>query len=271
MTRAYSFLSALGPDMSSAEEKRYEDVLAMMGAGTRMKKTFRSRLASLDTELVRLVEERFSDVPLLRIHDVGASTAITSVELLERLAAIRPTAVHATDRYDYLTAVDAGPGMTVFFDVDGHPIQFAFGKWGLTVTRRHPRRALSRLLSERARRRLADGQRISLFHPKALALAEVNPHFTLGHYDLFVPNGARYEVVRAMNVLMEKSLSPDDINVSSPEKISEGIASLSDQVVDGGLLILGRRDDVTIFAKSGDRMMPILTLGEGYALADLVR
>jgi hypothetical protein len=205
-------------------------------------------------------------VPVLRIHDVGASTAITSVELFQLFSGMRPTAVHATDLYDFLTAVDVWP-MTVFLDAEGRPVQFAVANLGLAVTKRRPRLALSRLLADKALRRLSGGRRISLFHPKARALAASDPHFTLGHYDLFLPNDARYEIVRAMNVLLARSQSSEKFGM---DKIAEGIASLSDQVTDGGLLILGHRDDVTIFEKNDGRMVPVLTLGEGYPLANLV-
>jgi hypothetical protein len=261
--RAYSFLSRSDAEMSPAEERLYEAALLAMSGGTRTKKTFRSRLAQLDTHLAGLVQDRFRDVPLLRIHDVGASTAITSVELFQQFAAVRPTAVHASDRYDFLTAVDVWPAVTVYFDADGQPIQYAVANRGLAVTERRPRRIWSRLFAEKARRGLSGGRRISLFHPKARALAASDPRFTLGHYDLFQPSDARYEIVRAMNVLNPKPLAP--------ERIREGIASLSDQVVEGGLMILGRRENVTIFGKHAGRMTPAFVLGTGYAVASLVR
>jgi hypothetical protein len=261
--RAYSYFSSFGPDMTPAEERLYEAALAVMSGGARMKKTFRSRLAQLDSHLARIVRERFDNVPLLRIHDVGASTAITSVELFQRFAEMRPTAVHASDRYDFMTAVDVWPAVTVYFDADNRPIQFAVAKWGMAVTERNARRKLPRLLAEKARRYLSSGRRISLFHPKARALAASDPRFTLGHYDLFQPSDARYEIVRAMNVLNPKPLTP--------ERIREGIASLSNQVVDGGLMILGRRANVTIFEKTAGRMSPTFVLGTGYPVASLVR
>ncbi|MGE0845912.1 MAG: hypothetical protein AB7L41_06550 [Flavobacteriaceae bacterium] len=250
------------------EDGRLEALYDRMPAGGHsIKRTTRGRMRALDAELVELIDERFAPGIAIRIHDAGASNAITSAELFAAMK--RPRAMLASDLYDHISDVRVGP-FHVTFNALGEPMEVALGRWALKsrgsvlkTVAAAPRAWIVAMARARGRPVV----RIPLFHPEALALAEREAGFRLAHGDLFDPDPGPFEVVRIVNLLGSRNFPLD--------MVRRGLRALSRTLVEGGLLVAGRtRDeedgtpDVTIFARRGDGLVALRELGHGYEHCD---
>ena len=217
--------------------------------------TRRNRFPELDRKLVDDCRERFPEARPLVVHDVGCSSAISSLELFDRLKAQRTVEVHASDLFDRLYLVDVPKeAWTVIFDAAREPLQLV-NRW-FVLSARAPapwRYPVNRLVQRSASRRLVPLARellkrhlsgdaeadviraVSLFHPCAVRRASEGSGFILRLHNRVEPNPVGAHVVRAMNVLTTDHFSP--------ERVREGIRSCAANLLPGGLLVLGRSID----------------------------
>jgi hypothetical protein len=233
----YALLKELPAVLSSDDEAAFEGLLKEMRGGKTSKLTRRNRLAALDEVLIGELGERFDGS--VTIHDMAASSAITSVELYHRLHVLRPVDLLASDFYDAVYFVGSW-----ILNADGKPL------------RRTPLSRLGRIAHG-----LGLSRRVSLFHPAALALARDDTNFRLAREDLFGPSAAQYHVVRIMNALTMKNFPRQDIE--------RAVRAIVPTVRDKGLLVLGQCDeadeqiDATIFVKEGARFSIARQIGAG--------
>src|SRR5690242_16614223 len=94
-----------GP-LTDAEETALETILERMPAGTASKRTYRRRFSALDDILAAEIDRRFEGH--ISVHDMAASTAVTSLELYRLLSKRRPVTMRASDHYDAVDLVHMG-------------------------------------------------------------------------------------------------------------------------------------------------------------------
>jgi hypothetical protein len=115
-------------------------------------------------------------------------------------------------------------------------------------------------LWEAASRRTNSAKRISLFHPKALLLAETNSSFTLVRADFFNLLPQKFDVVRLANVLFPTT------DTSTVEVVLRAAVAA---VADSGLLIIGAMGDYSFLRlRGGDQFSEIGKVGNGFAHKD---
>lgn len=259
-------------------------------AGKIHKTTRRNRFKGLDQEILRLMQTHFAAESTLRVHDVGASSGITSLELWRTLAAWHDTRVHASDYYACLLVVrfaDA-PWATVCTE-DGEPLQFVSERFVLRVTEAESvTRPVNRWLQRRARQLLpqvreilkADAagaalpagssiERIRLWHPECVLACAREPRFTLGRHDIFTPQTPQWHFVRAMNVL-----NPGYFSVDAQRRAAHALAA---GLLPGGILLVGRTREeadattaASFFVKQNGRLRLLLDLRGGAENRDLI-
>lgn len=233
----YSLLKRLPAVLASNDEAAFEALLKEMRGGKTSKLTRRNRLAALDGVLIKEISNRFHGS--IAVHDMAASSAITSMELYRRLFSERSGSFLASDFYD-----------AVYF----------IGPWVLNAEGKPLRRTWLSGLG-RIGHSLGLSRRVSLFHPAALALAREDRKFRLAREDLFAPPPAQYHVVRVMNALTLKNFSRQDIE--------RAMRAIAQTVCEGGLLILGQCDetdehiDATIFVKNRGTLTIARQIGAG--------
>lgn len=291
---AYTLLPELAKiSVTDADEALIERLYRSMRAGTGTYKiTRRSRSAVMDEVLVNLLAERFPATSPIRIHDMAASNAVTSLEMFDCLRQKLDVYVHASDYYDALYIVSlADSAWQVVLDVNLRPLQFVgYGmvlsgyKWeparypinrlAQTIVRR---RVVSRA-TELAARVLREGmetngsgevRRVSLFHPRCIEDARASTRFSLGRDDVFEPAPASYQVIRVTNALTTDHFSLD--------RVRDAIVAVCRNLERGGLLLLGRNADetdgalrATVFVRNGETLVGIRDLAGGYELKDEV-
>ena len=266
----------------TVDERALELIYERMpaGAGTRKRKlTYPGRYRAVDESLQQVIKDAFSPQSRVRIHEVAASNAITSLEMFQKCRSRPNLSVHASDYYDALRVVEVG-NWRVVFDAVGDPVQFINGSLVISGSRPEP----NRYLINRAVRRYAlhfilpkalqllndapgGGKRISLFHPRCLEMAAVEPRFTLGRDNLFAPAPRKFEVIRVMSGLENVSV----------EDTRHAILELSKCLTDSGLLVIGQntgRDSqecgTTIFRETGGRFSVATEIMSGSYLTPLV-
>jgi hypothetical protein len=279
---AFTLLASL----QRSDVLRFEPSLAaiyeQLPGGTQSKRTFARRYGAIDSELASAIEETFRDQRPVRVHDMAASNAITSVELFDALKQRPGLTVRATDYFDRLTIVSLpGSHWRVVFDAEGRALQFIGQRMVLSAVRRERRhlflnRFLRQLLQPRlvprARQILAAGdpdriEVISLFHPIAIERARQEPRFTLGSDNLFDPEPGTYEVIRIMSAFAGY---PED-------QVTAAVGRIASRLCAGGLLTIGRQNratgssPTTIFSQEGDRLLPLREIDGGFELSHAVK
>lgn len=222
------------------------------------KATAPCRLAALDDALQAELSRQVAGGEALAVHDMAASTGITSLELYRKLSSIWPVAMRVSDRFNYVARHRAF-GCDVYFDVLGRPVQCAFGNLGI-YDQRGPLRWALRTIASLARS-APEVDRIALFDPEVLAAQ--GPHFQLASDDLLNPDPGSYQVVRIANALIPQT--------HAAAEIIRALEAIAPIVAPGGLLLVGQwtrsRQAASIFLREGDRFVELRKLGAGYACA----
>jgi len=224
--------------------------------------TYPGRFARLDDVIEREIEGNFGARPV-RIREMAASNAITSLELFERLKGREGgISVYATDFFDAVIVVPVA-GWVVVFDAERRPIQFVGKRLVIPanggIRRRYWfNRLLRKWLVARVLPKAVEGaqllssQWMSLFHPRCLAMAQSDSHFKLGRESILSPDDAACDVLRVMN------LRPLDLTAACK------------LIADKGLLIVGNcfkpSDplDATVFRRRADCFEVLRDLGAGF-------
>lgn len=298
LTLLRELTAAWNPSDEALLDRLYQELVV---AGKVHKTTRRDRFCELDTRLMDDLETRFPDATPLRIHDVGASNAITSLQLFRQLSARRPVHVHASDWFDCLYFVQVrGRSWTTVLDADGEPAQYV--GHGLVLSalrlkntegRRFPvnwliKRWLDRTLLPHARSALAQAlggsvtwtspesrslpratvTRLPLMHPECAAALRTTKAFTYGRHDAFQPTTEVFHCVRALNFL--------NPGYFDPSQVARGVRACALGLLPGGLLIIGRTMDesdghtrATAFVRKGGTLEPVWDLNEGSEIRDL--
>lgn len=228
--------------------------------GKHVKATLSGRFDDLDRLTVEQVELHFPFHRPIRVHDIAVSDARTSVELFRRLSENRPVTMKASDLYDAILRVRLC-GADFFFHATGEPLHLAVGLWAMSM-QSGPWVHLTAPLWPLARRWLGEAQHISLYHPEALRLAEVDPAFELVREDFYNPAPDRFDVVRLANAILPNQ---------TREQKHRVIDALVGNIADGGLLIFGRIRNYSIYLRRGECFVEVAALGEGAVDADVVR
>lgn len=269
---SYALLGDFGEEPSEAEEVAIEEICEQMAGGHSglKRRTWRGRYREVDEVIATEIERFFPIGSSIRIHDMAASNAITSLDLFERLRDCGAS-VHATDHADAVDVVTLPGGRwKVIFDTEGRALQFVGRRVVIDAQRpdrrrfpvnRAMRRALNWAILPRARAVVRTGDRamtarVSLFHPKCLAVARKDGRFTVGRDNLFDPLPGIYDLVRIMGVFR---VLPDSAVVRA-------VRAVSPHVVSGGLLVIGVNDgqETTIFRKVDGGLQPVRDIGPGF-------
>ena len=292
-TLAATALEAMPARPSDAQEALIADIHdSLRGGSQHSRYTQRHRLAALDRRLGETLAEHGAR-QRIRIHDMAASNAITSLELFEHLRDRETVLLKASDYYDRLHVVNVGDRWQVAFDVDQKPIQYIGRRMMVCARRPDPdaptvdtivKPALQAVLLPPALAALQsalDGtrahpvqtdqyQQVSLFHPRCRSEAATNERFELQRDDLFSPAPYRYDVVRVANAL--------STDFMSEAQIIAGVRAVAATIVEGGLLVLGRNAAGgdgpargTIFVLKHDRLVPFADVSGGYQHKEAVR
>jgi len=286
-------LEAMPARPSHAQEVLIADIHdSLRGGSQHSRYTQRQRLAALDRRLGELLAERGARQEI-RIHDMAASNAITSLELFDYLRDREPVLMKASDYYDRLHVVNVDDRWQVAFDVDLKPIQYIGRRMMVCARRPDPDApvidtaikpalqaallppalaALQRALDKTRAQPVQNDQyrQMSLFHPRCRSEAATNARFELHRDDLFSPAPHQYDVVRIANAL--------STDFMSEARIIAGVRAVAATIVEGGLLVLGRNvaggdgpARGTIFVLNRDRLIPLADVSEGYQHKEVVR
>lgn len=268
-----TMLAEFDEELSQRDEAAIEAITCLELNRT----THRHRHSALDDVIAEEIDRNFSPSVTVRIHDTAVSNAITSVDLFDKIKSRPKVTLHASDlMVEYLVIAIPGKRWRVVFDSMKRPLQFVSRRMVIPASRQarrsYPINRLirlylrSRVLPE-ARRQLAlaeasasnNFERIGAFHPRAVALAQRDPRFSLGQADLDVPLPGAFEIVRAMNIFFWET----------PKQVEQGLQGICAPLVEDGLLVIGQNRSTTgenlttIFKRQGRNLIPLRDFGGG--------
>ncbi|MCC6984120.1 MAG: hypothetical protein IT535_12670 [Bauldia sp.] len=277
---AFPLVETFTGTLSESEEEALAFLYGGIPAGPSIKLTWRERLRAIDDIILPEIERRFARERTIRVHDMAASNAISSVDFFEQLAATgRALSYLASDFYDALLVVSLPGGRwRVVFNAEGEPLQIVGRRMVLASAGERKRFPVNRLvhrwaegrLVPKARALLAAGkaERIALFHPEALALAARDERFRLGRENVFEPPRGPFEVVKIVSFLSPHRFDRDTVR--------RALMAITPTIAEGGLLAVGRtqgtgdRLDASLFAREGGRLVWVADVRDGYAYKDVV-
>jgi hypothetical protein len=224
------------------------------------RQTYPGRYLELDEIVAKLAADQFpSNVPI-RVHDVAASNAITSIELYYVLKATQPVNFWASDLNSELIIVNVENSEWSFaFFPDGHWCQARSKDYIMNASERLKRHSrFDRETQENVTKNIARlaleafnegkiAKRVSLFHPRAMQLEQNSSDFHLESADITSLQPDQFDIVRAMIWALPKW---------NEQLRTRALRSLCGSVRDNGLLVIGHGEKcASIFVRSGKRMM----------------
>jgi len=228
------------------------------------KQTNKSRFSDVDPTSLRIIASR----SLSRIHDVGVSSGITSLELRRQLqAAGFEGEMFISDKFARFRINRRGLSTDVF-DSDHNLVCTYLGPivgdsedtWKLPI---------SRLLYLRARKRKfddTDEQGFLLLHPDVLESVNKGD-LRFIDFDVFDnSDDSAFDFVRCMNLL--------NLGYFSTGKILEGLRTLYSSLAPGGVLQVGRThleggNHVTFYARTTDGFERMDVIGDGSEIDEM--
>jgi hypothetical protein len=229
------------------------------------KQTNTQRFAEVDHMSVQLITSR----SLMKIHDVGVSSGITSLELRRQLdAAGFEGEMFISDKFARFWVHRRGAS-TDIFDSDQNIVCSYFGPlvgdsedtWKLPISRLIYRRALKRGFDEK------NEESFLLLHPDVLDAIEKSDIGFID-FDVFENQSERlFDYIRCMNLL--------NLGYFSTEKIMNGLRTLHTCLLQDGILQVGRThleggNHVSFYERTSDGFAPVKTIGKGSEIAHLV-
>jgi hypothetical protein len=235
-----------------------------------------SRFAALDDLFGPFLRARLQGP--CAVLDIGASTGLTTIELVESLEALGAAPqIVATDLFLEAHLVDLAPGLHVLADPEGWPLQYGVGGVGIRSWVRRldyvtlaalPRLLARALLRGRLRRRIAAGTTQPVrMESRALRDRPIR----LVQSDIFEPEPAfrgRFDFIRAANILNRGYFAPDRLRLA--------IGHIRDYCRGPGALLLvvrtgGTRHDGTLFELRPSRRFAVLgRIGRGSEIEPLI-
>ncbi len=248
--------------------------------------SFAQRFVDLDAAALRWMGELFAPEAPIQIQDRAASHCLTSHDWAQRIFAAHSRAeFEASDLILCLYELSLPSGEVYIVEPSGQPLQYIRPPFVLSVRHREPRRyPLNLWLSARARRRFArlrlserwqqseSGpgyrvRRISCVHPRAAALAALDPRFRVRTRSIFEVTPQACDVLRTVNILNRAYFTEDEL--------ASAADAAFDSIRAGGLWIVGRTweedfsNHATFFLRREDTWQVLGRVGNGSEIEQL--
>jgi len=224
------------------------------------KQTKQGRFATLNENAAKYLHDGE-----IKVHDVGVSNGITSLELNQYLAKMGKNAkLTISDKFSRFT-VKKGR-VTKVYDADNN-LMFGY-IFGAVASKNMKTFFISKWLFSMLER-FSDGKdiyTISLFHPMVMNAIEANELKEI-EYDIFTSkNACEYDFVRCMNVL--------NLGYFGSEMNVVGLRNLVDSLKENGLLLVGRtsqngEQNATFYRKEQDRLKVLEHINAGTEIQHL--
>ena len=248
------------------DEKMYSEIITNLRYGhTTGKDTKSDRFADLDNILDLLPDEG------LRIHDVGCSSGVTSLDLKQSLD-IKGKKFLLTISDRFLEVFYIGRTIKYIYDCESNLRQIYFGRilcdnelMGLFFVSRFLFKFLSLFIRKSHQADLLE--RISLVDPQVQNCIDLD-ELEARYYNIFDHDEtSTYNFIRCMNLLNQSYFSD--------EKISVGLSNLIEALEYKGFLQIGRTDidgvnRVSVYQKGVQGLVPILLVNGGSEIQDLL-
>ena len=277
----------VGNDPSDERVSMFEDLtFRLRTSNGTFRTSFAQRFVDLDAAALRWMGELFAPEAPIQIQDRAASHCLTSHDWAQRIFAAHSRAeFEASDLILCLYELSLPSGEVYIVEPSGQPLQYIRPPFVLSVRHREPRRyPLNLWLSARARRRFArlrlserwqqseSGpgyrvRRISCVHPRAAALAALDPRFRVRTRSIFEVTPQACDVLRTVNILNRAYFTEDEL--------ASAADAAFDSIRAGGLWIVGRTweedfsNHATFFLRREDTWQVLGRVGNGSEIEQL--
>lgn len=236
-------------------EDRAEKILEQFMDSRRVfKRTYTQRFPDFDDRVIAIIRDHMQG-PDLNLHDIAVSDGRTAVDFYAALSPLYPGLTYTASDYDPFLSIARWHDMALTFSDDGKILEICRPPFVFTRSAEsrlfYPMNVLIRLYLEIVARRRARayydgtvvGERLQVFAPAAIKLAQDAQNFTLEKYDILTPFAQRYDLIRAMNII--------DVGYFKPAELQRIAEHLRDGLRVGGLLVIGSNQDAGTLVRGG--------------------
>jgi hypothetical protein len=260
------------------------------------KRTYSGRFSEINNFIIEVIKFHFGVEQIISVHDMAASSGITSWEFFEQLEAEKlKIAFVASDYYTHLFFVRLrNHRWLTVLDSDFNIVQYI--GYGFVLTNPEANiyilnnlllKYLNSSVLSKAQKFLyrviknkyeydrfdykeASGsiQRIPLISPKILRNMDVKSNFKFIRHDLFRESEQKVDIIRTMNILNKSHFSE--------KQLLKGIKSIINSLNDKGFWIVGENRDnkesnCTLYIKSDNRLIHLRDFCGGSEMSDLIK
>jgi hypothetical protein len=260
------------------------------------KRTHSGRFLEINNFIIDAIKSHIGVEKIISVHDMAASSGITSWEFFEQLEAEKLKVVFvASDYYTHLFLVRLrNHRWLTVLDSDFNILQYV--GYGFVLTNPEANiyilnnlllKYLNSSVLSKAQKFLyrviknkyeydrfdykeASGsiQRIPLISPKILRNMDVKSNFKFIRHDLFRESEQKVDIIRTMNILNKSHFSE--------KQLLKGIKSIINSLNDKGFWIVGENRDnkesnCTLYIKSGNGLIHLRDFCGGSEMSDLIK
>lgn len=247
------------------------------------RRTHGYRFEEFDADTLRQIKKFFSPDDLLRIHDVAVSDGRTACDFFQKIKrTFKKISYHATDKDTFVRIIRSrrNPKNRIVKDEEGNILQiiwppfvfnipkkenlvlYPINRFVLFLLLKNPQRLVKWLGLENTKE-----EKINIFSHRAERLQREEPSFSLGAYDLANKMPAKYDIIRAMNVINKSYFTENEAAII--------INNLKEGLKDPGILLVGSNKnagspvDGNIFLKKKGRINILSQSGNGAPYKEL--
>lgn len=255
------------------DEKTAERILFQFADGRNVfKRTYARRFPEFDQAAARIIRENFA-TDALSVHDAAVSDGRTAVDFHGTLSPLFSHLSYVASDYNPSLKIVRQGKTAVTFGEDGQVLEicrppFVFNKvkesvlyYPLNAVARAGLKVMAASSVKAYRQGKIKGEKVMLFSPQALKLAQKDPRFTLAQHDILTPFPDRYDVIRAMNILDPAYFADDELRVAGAH-VHKGLK-------EGGLFIAGSNHNPdspvngTVYRRTATGFEEVWRSGEG--------
>lgn len=277
---AYALLDQLDPDDPTAMMLLDRIYLKFPAGDENNHRTQANRMTEIDSVLRDVVAQHLQSRDIVRIHDTCCSNGVTSAELFTLLAQDREIACVASDLHVAIKVSQSAFGTTIWRD-DGRCVQIVTrGRiWSAPFRNLKVLDRLKSVFIAKAGhvvRGWPFGARsdrtISLFHPKARALAHEDPRFSLMQHDIMAPMADKFDLIRILNVFHNWSQDNVDLAIRAAcNGLDQGGILCVGFGQAGDALLYGKvPQNCSLFRRDGQRLVPLRDIDAPFPQKDRI-
>lgn len=245
------------------------------------KRTYQKRFEVFDSQVISFIKKKFKKNKDFKVLDIGISDGRTALDFYGKLKSELPNIEYLATDYSPQVFVISRNRLTLAISPDNSILEILYPPFVFNLKKPdsifYPINRMicffiQRFLVPNLVKQYLEGKikakEILLFAPDVLKLASTDERFKLDKLDVIKPISAKYDALRAMNVL--------NVSYFTKEELNQIIANIFYALSEGGVFITGSNQNAGstvhggVFLKRKNSFERVINSGNGSVINDLI-